>query len=78
MKRVLRIIAGVVLVLAGILAAITPLTPGSWLVPIGLEILGIRLLVQRRLLGILPRWLSRRFARDEAPSTTGKGADRRQ
>lgn len=37
-------IVGVVLVLVGFLALITPLTPGSWLIFVGLEFLGIDLL----------------------------------
>lgn len=34
---------GVVLIIIGLLSLITPLTPGSWLVLIGLELVGIRL-----------------------------------
>lgn len=40
----LKKIIGVVFVILGFLALITPLTPGSWLALIGLELLGIRLL----------------------------------
>lgn len=54
MKRILRTAAGILLILIGLAALLTPLTPGSWLVPIGLEILGLRLLVQRKLLSLLP------------------------
>lgn len=36
-------IIGVVLIIIGLLALLTPLTPGSWLAIIGLEFLGIRL-----------------------------------
>ena len=35
---------GVILVLIGLVAFITPLTPGSWLALIGLELLGVRIL----------------------------------
>lgn len=35
---------GVILILVGIAAFLTPLTPGSWLVIIGLESLGLRML----------------------------------
>jgi len=35
---------GIILVLVGFTALITPLTPGSWLVFVGLELLGVRLL----------------------------------
>lgn len=34
---------GVLLVVIGLLALVTPLTPGSWLAFVGLELLGIRL-----------------------------------
>ncbi len=54
MKRVLRTAAGILLILIGLVALLTPLTPGSWLVPIGLELLGLRLLVQRTLMSLLP------------------------
>ncbi len=35
---------GVILILVGLAALITPLTPGSWLAIIGLELLGVRIL----------------------------------
>ena len=35
---------GVILVILGFLALITPLTPGSWLALIGFELLGLRFL----------------------------------
>ncbi len=50
MKHTTRKIIGVVLVLLGLLALLTPLTPGSWLIPIGLELLGLRLLLADKLL----------------------------
>lgn len=37
-----RRLIGVGLVVIGLLALLTPLTPGSWLALIGLEILGLR------------------------------------
>ena len=50
MKRVVRNTIGIVLVILGVLALVTPITPGSWLIPIGLEILGLRLLLAGKLL----------------------------
>jgi uncharacterized protein YqgC (DUF456 family) len=35
---------GIILILYGFVALITPITPGSWLLFVGLEFLGIRLL----------------------------------
>jgi uncharacterized protein YqgC (DUF456 family) len=54
MRKILRIILGVVLIILGVLAAVTPLSPGSWLALIGLELLGIRILVERKFLSLLP------------------------
>ncbi|MBN1360344.1 MAG: hypothetical protein JW993_07125 [Sedimentisphaerales bacterium] len=50
MKHSARKIVGMVLVVLGLLALLTPLTPGSWLIPIGLELLGLRLLLADKLL----------------------------
>lgn len=36
---------GVILILIGLAALITPFTPGSWLAFIGLELLGVRILL---------------------------------
>jgi len=55
MRRTLRIILGVVLIVLGVLAAVTPLSPGSWLALIGLELLGLRILVERKFLSLLPQ-----------------------
>jgi drug/metabolite transporter (DMT)-like permease len=54
MRRALKIILGIFLVLIGVLALVTPLTPGSWLALIGLELLGLRILLERKLISILP------------------------
>jgi len=55
MRRTLRIILGIVLIILGVFALVTPLSPGSWLALIGLEILGLRILFQRKLLSWTPR-----------------------
>lgn len=36
-------ILGVIFILIGLLALVTPLTPGSWLFLVGVQLLGIRL-----------------------------------
>ena len=41
----LKKVIGVILIIYGLLALITPFTPGSWLIFIGLEFLGIRLVM---------------------------------
>ena len=38
-------VAGVILILVGLAAFFTPLTPGSWLAIIGFELLGVRILL---------------------------------
>ena len=44
-KPKVRKVAGVILVVIGLLSIITPLTPVGFLLVLGLEILGIRVLV---------------------------------
>ena len=39
MKKIL----GVALIMLGVLALLTPLTPGSWLIFVGLGLLGVRI-----------------------------------
>ena len=48
MQRHKKII-GVIFIVLGVLALITPLTPGSWLIFVGLELIGIRLAFYKRL-----------------------------
>jgi hypothetical protein len=50
MKIILKKLIGIILIIAGLFALFTPLTPGSWLALIGLELLGIHLLFFRRFL----------------------------
>jgi uncharacterized protein YqgC (DUF456 family) len=38
-------VVGVILILVGLASLITPFTPGSWLAFIGLELLGVRILL---------------------------------
>lgn len=45
-KKVLRIVVGVFLLLLGLAALFTPFTPGSWLALVGLEFLGLRVLLR--------------------------------
>lgn len=44
MKTIFKKITAVVFIVIGLLALITPLTPGSWLIFVGLELLGIRMI----------------------------------
>lgn len=40
---------GIILILVGLAALLTPFTPGSWLLFIGLELLGLRVLLSDKL-----------------------------
>ena len=82
MKHTARKIMGIVLIVLGILALITPLTPGSWLITIGLELLGLRILLADKLLiwakakpGSKREKFIRKFLRVKDPSL-GRKSDR--
>jgi hypothetical protein len=50
MKTIIKKVIGVILIIIGLAALLTPLTPGSWLALIGLELVGIRRFIFRRFL----------------------------
>lgn len=56
--RMARIVAGVVLVIIGLLALVTPLTPGAWLAVVGLELLGLRVAFANRYEALRARLLA--------------------
>ena len=47
-KKKLKKALGVFLVVFGILGLILPILPGVWVIPIGLELLGWRLIIDRK------------------------------
>jgi uncharacterized protein YqgC (DUF456 family) len=49
-------IAGVILIVIGFAALITPFTPGSWLAFVGLELLGFRLAAKDQVMA----WLGKK------------------
>jgi len=49
MRRYVKKPLGVVLVIVGFLALVTPFSPGSWLILIGFELLGLRFLLEDKL-----------------------------
>lgn len=59
-------IIGVICVLVGLLALFTPLTPGSWLTLIGLELLGFGFLIPKRIRAmyhnLMVRWKLKKAA----------------
>ena len=48
LKKILKKTIGVILIIVGLAALVTPLTPGSWLALIGLELLGFGFLLENR------------------------------
>lgn len=55
MKKIVKKILGIILIVLGLFALFTPFSPGSWLALIGLEILGIRVLLERKFISFLPQ-----------------------
>jgi hypothetical protein len=49
MKPILKKTIGVILIVLGLAALVTPFTPGSWLALIGLELVGFGFLLENRL-----------------------------
>lgn len=54
--RILKIIAGIALIVIGFVALVTPLTPGAWLMFVGLELIGVRLAAWDK----IKQWLQNR------------------
>lgn len=57
LKNILKKTIGVILIIIGLVALFTPLTPGSWLALIGLELLGFGFLLENR----IGRFLKNKF-----------------
>lgn len=61
MKKYLKKALGVVLIILGFLALITPCSPGSWLILVGLEFMGLGFLLEDRLPAFLKVRYKNRF-----------------
>jgi hypothetical protein len=61
MKTIIKKVIGVILIIVGLIALLTPFTPGSWLALIGLELLGIRKWVFRKCLNDKQRAAAEKF-----------------
>jgi uncharacterized protein YqgC (DUF456 family) len=48
-KNIIKKTIGVILIIIGLVALVTPFTPGSWLALIGLEMLGFGFLLENRI-----------------------------
>ena len=53
MKIIAKKILGIILILVGLFALLTPFSPGSWLALIGLELLGFGVLLENKILSLL-------------------------
>jgi hypothetical protein len=61
MKVIIKKIIGVILIIVGLAALLTPLTPGSWLALIGMELLGIRMFFFKKFLNEKQRTALERY-----------------
>jgi uncharacterized protein YqgC (DUF456 family) len=52
-------IIGVLLIIIGLAALFTPFTPGSWLIFVGLELLGLRMLFWDKIKARIQKYASR-------------------
>lgn len=70
MWRVLRIALGIFLVVFGLFALLTPITPGAWLGLIGLELLGFGFLIPQKIRDLIEKsslnqWYQKKFGTTE-------------
>jgi hypothetical protein len=82
MKVIVKKVIGVIFIIVGLAALLTPLTPGSWLALIGLELLGVRLLFINKLLKEKHRAAINRFTKKFGitlfPERTGDTPDKKE
>lgn len=81
MLRVLRITVGIILVIIGFVALVTPLTPGAWLGLIGLELLGFGFLIPKKLRDLwekssVNKWLEKKLKAIGYPQHESRSPDR--
>ena len=81
MKIIIKKVIGVILIIYGIFALLTPFTPGSWLALIGMELLGIRQFVFRKFLNDKQRIAADKFMeklKSRFKKKTGDKPDQKQ
>jgi len=61
MRKYFKKALGVILIFLGFLALITPFSPGSWLILVGLELLGLRFLLEDKMPAFLKTGCKDRF-----------------
>ncbi len=71
--KVLKVVGGVALIIIGFVALVTPLTPGAWLMFVGLELIGVRLVAWDRIKAWFTNWrASKKESASENPTITKK------
>jgi len=70
--RIIRLVGGIVLIIAGLIGTLLPVVPGFVLLIPGLALLGSVYPPARRLLVRLRRWIRRRGARAESGAGPGR------
>lgn len=70
-KNILKKTIGVILVIIGFLALVTPLTPGSWLMLVGFQMLGWGFLLENRVV----RAIRKKFENPKRKSTKDSTQD---
>ena len=78
MKIIIKKVIGVILIIVGLIALFTPLTPGSWLALIGLELLGIRMLFFRKFLNDKQKAAMDRFMKKFRGSSSDDKTNQKQ
>jgi len=61
MRKYFKKALGIFLIILGFLALITPFSPGSWLILVGLELLGLRFLLEDKMPAFLKNGYKDRF-----------------
>ena len=69
LKNIIKKTIGVILIIVGLFALLTPLTPGSWLALIGLQMVGWGFLLENRIV----RAIKKKFQNSKKkPNNTGQ------
>ena len=69
--HILKRIGGVLLIIIGFIALVTPFTPGAWLMFVGLELIGVRLVIWDKIKARLNTWRGVQ-SKNTPPGETGE------
>jgi hypothetical protein len=61
MRRYVKKALGIIFIILGFIALVTPCSPGSWLILVGLEFMGFGFLLENRLPGFLKKPYQSKF-----------------